>query len=145
MKRLIWPGLALSLLGCQSQQTWDEVRRVLAPAGKVDAVLAERQGGRIKGFEYDVYVVPNGAVAQNTRPVAVLSGATRNDSASGAALHWVGANTLSVEFLRAERDTLLTGEVEVAGIPIWIVLSPGKRDSLAPPGRMLRVTSRRPQ
>lgn len=138
MSRLVRPALALFLLGCRSQQTWDEVRRVLAPAGKVDAVLAERQGGRIKGFEYYLYVVPNGAIAQDTRPVAILKGAARNDSASGAELRWVGPNTLSVEYLRADRDTVLTHQVEVAGIPIWIVLSPGKRDSLAPPGRMWR-------
>lgn len=145
MRRLCWTALALSLLACRSPESWDEVRRVLAPAGKVDAVLAERHGGSTKGFEYDVYVVPNGAVAQGTKPAAILNGAARNDSAFGAALHWVGANTLGVEYLRAERETLLTPELEVAGLPIWVVLSPGKRDPLAPAGRMLRVTPRRPK
>ncbi len=135
---LLGSALALPLPACSSPESWDEVRRVLAPAGKVDAVLAERRGGRTRGVEYDVYVVPNGAVAQNTKPAAILHGAARNDSAYGAALNWVGPNTLSVEFLRAERQTLLTPEVEVAGVPIWVVLSPGKRDSLAPAGRMLR-------
>jgi hypothetical protein len=137
-RRLLWPALALSLPACSSPQSWDEVRRVLAPAGKVDAVLAERHGGPTRGLEYDVYVVPNGAVAQNTKPAAILHGAARNDSAYGAELHWVGPNTLSVEYLRAEREALLTPEVEVAGVPIWVVLSPGKRDSPAPAGRMLR-------
>jgi hypothetical protein len=118
---------------------------VLAPGGGIDAVLAERKGGGRDGFEYDIYVVPNGADALTARPVAMLHGAMRNDSAYGAGLHWIGRDTLSIEYLRAQSEKPLVPEIEIMGTRIAVRLSPGVRDSLAPAGPMLRRPSRSPR
>jgi hypothetical protein len=143
-RRFLRCTLPLSLLCCSATSSWNEVRRVLAPAGRVDAVLAERSGGR-RRFEYQIYVVPSGAAALTARPVATLSGAARNDSAYGAQLHWIGPDRLSIEYLRAEHALVLTPDVEIAGVRVRVLLSPGKRDPLAPAGGMLRGTRGRPR
>lgn len=136
--------LLLSLVCCSAASSWDEVRRVLAPAGRVDAVLAERAGGGRRSLEYEIYLVPNGAPAQTAKPVAILSGAARNDSAHGAALQWIGPDTLSIEYLRAERAQVVSPEVEIAGVRVRVLLAPGKRASPAPAGGMVRGTRGRP-
>ena len=143
LRSLLPAFLSLTLLACPSNSSWDEVRRVLAPGGGIDAVLAERKGGGRAGFEYDIYVVPNGADALTVRPVAILYEAMRNDSAFGAGLHWIGRDTLSIEYLRAKSEKPLVPEVEILGARIAVRLSPGMRDSLAPAGPMLRTTPRR--
>ena len=141
--RILLPSsLSLALLSCPADSSWDEVRRVLAPGGGIDAVLAERRGGGRSGFEYDVYIVPNGADPLTVRPVAMLYRAMRNDSAYGAGLRWIGRDTLSIEYFRAESAKPLIPEIEILGAHITVQLSPGRRDSLAPAGRMLRTTPR---
>jgi hypothetical protein len=105
-------------------------------------VLAERRGGGRAGFEYDIYIVPNAADPLTVRPVAILYRAMRNDSAYGAGLRWIGRDTLSIEYLRAESAKPLVPEIEIMGTHITIQLSPGRRDSLAPAGPMLRTAPR---
>ena len=102
-------------------------------------MLAERKGGSPTGFTHEVFVVLNGTAAQGNKPVAILAGAARNDSAYGASLHWDGPDTLRIEYLRAERETLLMPELAVGGRRITILLAAGKRDALAPAGRMVQA------
>jgi hypothetical protein len=131
--------LPLTLASCSGFSSWHEAKRVLAPRGGIDAVLAERNAGSPTGFRYEVFVVLNGTVALGTKPVATLEGATRNDSAYGASLNWVGPDTLRIEYLRAERETLLIPDVSVGGRRIRILLAAGKRDSLARAGGMVQA------
>jgi hypothetical protein len=129
----------MALPSCRAASSWQEARRLLSPGGGIDAVLAERNGGSPTGFTHEVFVVLNGTAAQGAKPVAILAGAARNDSAYGASLQWVGPDTLRIEYLRAERETLLMPELAVGGRRITILLAAGKRDALAPAGRMVQA------
>lgn len=107
-------------------------------------MLAERSDGSPTNLTHEVFIVLNGAIAQGTKPVATLAGATRNDSAYGASLHWVGRDTLRIEYLRAEREALLIPDVAVGGRRIRILLAPGKLDAHAPAGGMVQARANAP-
>ena len=76
----------LALSGCNpapAAASRDEVARLPAPGGaRLDAVLVEINTGATDAFQYEVFVLPQGAAAQD-RPAARLMGATRNEQAWG--------------------------------------------------------------
>ncbi|MEJ2405784.1 MAG: hypothetical protein P8171_16075 [Candidatus Thiodiazotropha sp.] len=118
----------------------DEVQRVASPDGRLDAVLVEVNAGATTSYVYEVYVVPHGVPASDTKRVmARLDGATRNTSAYGATLRWQGQGDLNVEYLQARhiRDLAVDG-VTVAGELVRIHLQPGIETPSAPAGGMAR-------
>ena len=71
--------LTLALTACLSFPTsHDEVSRVSSPAGDLDAVLVETNGGATTSFGYLVYVLPRGAKPSKNHEVAWLYAAGRN-------------------------------------------------------------------
>ncbi len=132
---------ALALQGCifdESTSSFHEVARVPAPGGRVDAVLAETNGGATTAMGYRVYVVPPGRAVSRESPgaVATLYGASRSERASGANLQWAGPGDLAVEFESARHDSVLRPSVRVAGLPVRVALRRGVTDSGAPQGAM---------
>ncbi len=125
-------ALSLLMCGCLSR---DEVLRVTSPDGKVDAVLFETNCGAPCSFGYEIQLVTKGN--RRGEEVASLEGATRNDHAWGVNFKWLGADKLSVEYLRAEDARLLKQTVSIAGHEVNVSLRGGIEDPLAPAGGML--------
>ena len=121
--------------GC-SGHSEDEVSRVTSPAGGMEAVLTELNGGATTSFGYDVYITRKGD--KNLRsPIASLYGATRNDNAYGANLIWQSNADLRVEYQQALSTKLIAPSVSIAGQEVRVTLVPGQIDNNAAPGGML--------
>lgn len=115
----------------------DEVARVRAPNGRLDAVLLERNAGATTSFGYKVYVVPAGATARGTE-AAFLYGAVRNSNAYGANLHWLSGDHLGIEYLQTKTGELKQPKVTTRdGSFVFVSLQPGVTDPSAPAGGML--------
>jgi hypothetical protein len=125
-------GLGLLMCGCSSR---DEVLRVASPDGSIDALLFETNCGAPCSFAYEVHLVERGS--HSGEEVASLEAATRNDQAWGVNLKWLGTDTISVEYLRAENARLLKQTVGIAGHDVKVSLRSGVSDPLAPAGGML--------
>ena|ERR1700757_4349154 len=125
-------GFALLMCGCVSR---DEVLRVGSPDGQVDAVVFETNCGAPCSFGYDVELVPRGA--RGGDQIAALEGAVRNEQAWGVNLNWLGADKLSVEYLRADQAKLFKPGVKIGGHNITVTLRSGVNDPAAPAGGML--------
>jgi hypothetical protein len=115
------------------QPVRDEVSRVAAPDGDVDAVLYELSGNASDSFDYEVVIAADG---QN-REVAEISGASRNDRAFGVNLNWLSKDQLSVEYLSAQNQQLLASDIKIGGQAVHVSLHNGVRDPDAPAGGML--------
>jgi hypothetical protein len=115
----------------------DEVARVAAPSGDVEAVLVETNGGATTSFGYGVYVVERRDRPGSSDEVAAFYGAHRNASAYGVNLRWDSNDTLAIEYLDAKSDKLLKPVVRVARRPIAVLLRSGVEDEDAPGGGML--------
>src|SRR5690349_17819073 len=102
-QRIVLAPIFALLGGCV---TSDEVARVPAPAGQVEAVVLERNGGATTSFGYEVYVVPRGRRPRAGALVADFYGATRSGSAYGVNPRWGPGPQLTLEYLTAERATL---------------------------------------
>jgi hypothetical protein len=114
----------------------DVVARVVSPAGDLQAVLVETNGGATTSFGYEVSVVPSGSDRPGL-PAAVLYGAVRNDQAFGVTLRWVSASQLNVEFQQAMYAKLEHPALTVSGRAVTVALHSGVTDPGAPPGGML--------
>ncbi|MCZ4305003.1 hypothetical protein O4G98_09665 [Zoogloeaceae bacterium G21618-S1] len=131
------PAAALSLVfGLIVGPSKDEVTRLSAPDGKVDAVLIETNGGATTSFGYEVYLVPLGA-ERSGEPAAVLYGAMRNENAYGVTLFWESPTLLSVRFLTTQSKALTNPRIVIGGQSVRIALKSGENDPYAPPGGML--------
>lgn len=124
--------------------TSDEVARVPAPGGRLDAVVVERNGGATTSFGYEVYVVPHGGGSWRGIRVADFYGATRSAYAYGVNPRWTSDHELRVDYLSAERATLRAAEAAVAGMQIRVALRDSVSDPVAPPGGMLYNLQGRP-
>ena len=122
----------------------DEVARVTAPSGDIDAILIETNGGATTSFGYLVYVVPRGASATDSKRVASLYGATRSDQAYGVNLKWRSSEELAVEYLSAHSEDLLRDSLSITNHTIRVQLVSGVSDPAAPPGGMLYNLQGRP-
>lgn len=134
-----WAALALGACIAGDGWSFDEVARVPAPSGRLEAVLVEENGGATTNFGYRVFVVPRGQVvrSESRDAVASLYGAMRSARAYGANLRWRAPGELSVEFAAAQRDSVLQPAVRVAGEAVRVTLRPGIPDPTAPGGGML--------
>jgi hypothetical protein len=130
-------GLFACLLLCGCWSTSDEVARVRSPAGDVEGVVVEVNGGATTSFRHDVYLAPVGQNIHGSRPVAVLGGASRSKQAYGVNLRWISDRALSVEYFEARTAKTAESSVEVGGREIWVALAPGVLDPAAPRGGML--------
>ncbi len=136
MRRISCLGaLAFSCVGPVACMSRDEVARVPAPNGKVEAVLYETNAGATVSFGYEVRVVR--ARSSHGPLVAELYGAVRSDSAYGVNLRWKDTALLAIEYLEAKTDTVLLREARVTGHRIRVELRPGIVDPRAPAGGML--------
>jgi hypothetical protein len=122
----------------------DEVSRVADPAGNVDAVLVETNGGATTSFGYLVYVVPRGGAIEEGAEAASLYAAVRSSNAYGVNLRWLSASELAVEFLSARQAHVPRPSVVVAGREVVVLLVDGVADPTAPPGGMLYNLQGRP-
>jgi hypothetical protein len=84
-----------------------------------------------------VYVTPHGASTWRGKEVADFYGALRNSRAYGINLRWLSADSLSIEYLKAQDERLKKPTVEVSARKILISLKPGIEDPTAPDGGML--------
>jgi hypothetical protein len=125
----------LVLYGCWASS--DEVARVRSPAGDVEGVVVEVNGGATTTFRYDIYLVPAGQKIYGSRAVAVLVGAARSEQAYGVNLRWISDQALSVEYFEAKTAKVAESSVQVGGRDIWVALQPGVSDPAAPIGGML--------
>ena len=98
-------------------------------------MLVEINTGATDAFQYEVFVLPQGAAAQG-RPAARLMGATRNEQAWGANLRWQGADRLRVEYWQARAQEGADSPVTVGGQTVQVELAPGILDPAAPAGDM---------
>ena len=115
----------------------DEVARVTSPSGRIDAVLAETNGGATTSFGYKILLVPTGGKFSDGVEVASLYGATRNESAYGANLKWDGAQKLIVEYFKAKSEPSIKDTATVAEEQVQVSLRSGVKDPTAPAGGML--------
>ena len=122
----------------------DEVARTSEPAGRLDAVVVERNGGATTSFGYEVYVVPRGQRPYAGTLVADFYGAVRNESAYGVNARWAAGPQLVIEYLTAQMAALRHAETTIAGTSVQVVLRDSVRDSSAPPGGMLYNLRGRP-
>ena len=111
-----------------------EVTRVTSPDGKVDAFVSETDCGATCSFLYEIWLAPKGS--RDGERVATLDGATRSEQAWGVNLKWLDANTLSVEYLKADEVTLEKPTLKIAADNIKTSLHGGVTDSRAPAGGM---------
>ena len=114
----------------------DEVARVVSPAGKVDAVLFETNGGATTSFGYEIYVVEHGAQPAGS-PAISLYGAVRNEHAYGANLKWVSPDSVAVEFLSAKSSKVKQQAQSIGTQSVHFAIHEGVTDNSAPPGGML--------
>ena len=133
--------LCAFLLACVSS---DEVARVAAPGGRIEAVLIETNGGATTSFGYDVAVVPAGNSTRFRGNVATLYGAVRSDSAYGVNLRWATPSELHIEYLYARQAALERPSIMVDGRRIRVALDSAVSDPTAPRGGMLWNVQGRP-
>jgi len=131
---LLTSFVIIAVTGCCSK---DEVLRVTAPDKSTEAVLIETNCGANVSFGYKVYVTPRGASTWRGKEVANLYGAVRNNGAYGVNLRWLSADSLSIEYLKAQDERLEKPTVNVSGRDILISLKSGIEDQTAPEGGML--------
>jgi hypothetical protein len=134
--------LAMGLIGCF--RTESEVARVANPTGDVEAVVVETNGGATTSFGYEIHVVPPGKRAGSASLVAVIYGATRNENAYGVDLVWATPTLVTVRYLDAKNERLITPEIRVGGRAIWVVLEAGFENPAAPGAGMLYNLPRKP-
>ena len=127
--------VCLVLCGCRGATS--EVARVRSPAGDVEGVVVEFNGGATTSFRYDIYLAPVGQKIDESRRVAVLDGAARNEQAYGVNLRWASDRLLSVEYFEAKTAKIEESSVKVGNHDIKVALAPGVLDPSAPPGGML--------
>lgn len=111
----------------------DEVARVASPAGGVDAVLIEINGGATTDLAYSVRLEERGWFG-STSEVASLYGAHRSPCAYGVNLRWAAADRLVIDYYDAERSQ--AHPAEAAGRMVQVELKPGTVDRSAPCGGM---------
>ena len=129
------------LAGCLGDPcSTDEVARSPSPDVAWDAVLVENNCGATTSFSYVIHIVAHGQPFDALSRSASLYAAVRNDSAYGVTLIWKDPTHLSVEYLRAERATILSTALTNQ---IVVSLDSGIVDSNAPAGGMLRNLERR--
>ena len=116
----------------------DEVARVRAPDGRLDAVVVEQNGGATTTFYYTVHLTAPDAPHMRGRRAAFLEGATRSDRAWGVTLRWRTPTELHVAYHQARRTSAQSSRTRIAGRAVQVVLDSGVVDSAAPPGGMLR-------
>ena len=121
----------------------DEVARLPSPDKSLDALIIESNGGATTSYWYDICLVPHGGSCSVADSVANLYGATRNDSAYGVNVAWGNGSAVEIEFLSAQRASLKSQLVRVAGRDVRLALRPGVRDANAPSGSMLYNISAR--
>jgi hypothetical protein len=114
----------------------DEVARVTSPAGDIDAVLIETNGGATTSFGYEVVVVGRGRLPKK-KPVAYLYGAVRSENAYGLNMRWPEPDLLVIEYMRAKNAVLKKDVVSVRGKLIRVTIRSGVVDPAAPSGGML--------
>lgn len=129
--------LALALFGaCEPTVSQDEVSRVAAPGGApLDAVLVELNPGATDTFQYQVFVLPQGARPAG-EPVLSLVDATRNAQAFGANLRWQGPADLRVEYFKAHEMRSGSSTVTVQGQTVRVRPVADVLDADAPAGGM---------
>jgi hypothetical protein len=136
--------LIVALILASACWSSDEVARTSEPAGRLDAVVVERNGGATTSFGYEVYVVPRGPPPYTGTLVADFYGAVRNENAYGVNARWTAGHQLRIEYLRAQSATLRHEETTIAGTSIRISLRDSVRDPSAPMGGMLYNRQGRP-
>ncbi|MFA5335746.1 MAG: hypothetical protein WC324_02375 [Candidatus Omnitrophota bacterium] len=130
-------GVALYLLfGVFLGPSEDEVARVTSPAGDIDAVLIETNGGATTSFGYEVFVVGHGRLPKK-KPVAYLYGAIRSENAYGLNMRWPEPDLLVIEYMRAKNAVLEKDVVSVGGKLIRVTMRSGVVNLAAPSGGML--------
>ena len=131
-------ALTFALTACLSFPTsHDEVSRVSSPAGDLDAVLVETNGGATTSFGYLVYVLPRSAKPSKSHEVAWLYAAGRNEHAYGANLRWVGPSEVVIEYQHADEAEARKPTIRIGGQTVTVVMHGGVSDSTAPAGGML--------
>ena len=141
---------ALATVGCFSisDTSFDEVSRVSSPAGKMDAILVETNGGATTSFGYYVFVVPPGVKLTKRDEkyiVARLYGAIRNQGAYGANLRWSVKERLQIEYLRSKAAEVIEPTVNYDGVDVAVELRGGVEDPAAAPGGMLYNLEKTPK
>ncbi len=133
---LVTIAVAVSCVGCGLHST-DEVSRVTSPNGKADAVIFEGSAGATTSYEYQIFLVNQGAKVAESNRVARLHGASRNDQAYGVNLRWQQNDLLQVEYLKAQSAHVSQPQITVNGASFAVVLKDGVLDPTAPSGSML--------
>ncbi len=139
--------LGAMVYGCTNiagEMRQDEVSRVISPSGAVEAVLVETNGGATTSFGYEVYVVEAQKRYNPEGQVATLYGAIRSNSAYGVNLVWDGDEHLTIQYLEAKNERILSSPINVGNQRIEIILKKGVEDGVAPPGGMLYNLQGRP-
>ena len=113
----------------------DQVAVLASPAGHVEAVLIETNGGATTSFGYEIWI--RARTGGHQEEIARLYGAVRNENAYGANLRWATDNELIVEYLEALSANLVKPKLRMAGQDFRIMLKPGVEDRTAPSGGML--------
>ena len=121
----------------------DEVSRLAAPAGDIEAVLIETNGGATTSFGYEIFVVSRGTKPSGT-PAAFLYGAVRSQKAYGVNLRWLSDSNLDVEFESTKSAKVGIPLVSVANRNVHVELKANVTDPNAPPGGMLYNLKGRP-
>jgi len=121
----------------------DEVSRLAAPRGDIEAVLVETNGGATTSFGYEIFVVPRGTKPSGM-PAAFLYGAVRSQKAYGANLRWLSDSNLDVEFESTKSAKVGIPLVSVANRNVHVELKANVTDPNAPPGGMLCNLKGRP-
>jgi hypothetical protein len=109
------------------------VERLVSPDGSMDAALYELNGKASDSFDYEVVIESQG----QSRLVARVAGARRNDRSYGVDLRWSDHDALAVNYLSAENQQLLASGLTIDGRQVHVTLNSGVRDQEAPPGGML--------
>lgn len=110
-------SLLLLLGGCiTAEPSHDTVARSTSPDGTIDALVIESNDGATTSFWYDVCLVPRGRNCSASESLARLYGATRSDQAYGANVRWANASLIYVEYLEAQRASVLHSAINISAI-----------------------------
>lgn len=110
-------GSGILICGCSSH---NEVQRLTSPDGKVDAIVIESDCGPVCDVVDDVELAPKGS--HSGERVAWFDSAVRNENAWGVDLKWPDADSLSIEYLRADKAELLKENVDISGEVVSVSL-----------------------
>jgi hypothetical protein len=116
-------AFSIAIPSCVSNE---EIRRVPSPAGDVDAIVMESNGGATTAFGYGIRLGPPGGAPGRAIEVAGFY-AAQTPCARGVDLRWTSVDTLRIAYGEARMANVVRSVLDVGGRTVHVVVQQGVR------------------